>query len=184
MKVAAVCRVFFLVVLALTGCASLKPQASGEVSLASLEPPDAERHALSSGEDFRMGTPIAEDARAMPPYPAKWLERAPVRLEVCVEITVGERGEVESSRPLRDAPGCGMIEGEMARDFDAAVAQTVRTWRYMPSLLCRLVPGAEADGSCGNALERAPVPVLRAYRFVFERRAGAVHVGVSEADDR
>ena len=154
---------------------------SGEVSLASIEPEDAERHTLGGDEDFQVGVPIFDDSRQMPAYPEAWLGRAPERLDICVELTVDERGGVESSRALRDVAGCDMAEGAMAEAFDAAVARAVRTWHFEPSVVCRLQPGEVPRGECGDAKVRESVAVLRAYRFLFEQRAdGGAHVGVTE----
>ncbi len=168
------------VVAALAGCAAVTQRLSGDVSLAALEPPDAERHTMADDEDFRMGTPIFDDARAMPVYPSEWLTRAPAQVVACVELTIDERGEVESSRPLLEAPGCGALPGAMADAFHRSVADAVRSWRYTPSLLCRLHPDAVADGRCEDPLAREAVAVLRGYRFVFARTAAGAEVGVSE----
>ena len=180
-------RLSFLAVLPLlTACAATPSRdganRTGDVSLASIEPPDAERHEVGGDEDFQMGVPIIDDSRVMPVYPDAWLGRAPQWLEICVELTVDERGGIEATRPLREMPGCGVAQGEMADAFDAAVVQAVQTWRFHPSIVCRLESGEVPRGECRDAqVNGEAVAVLRAYRFVFEQRAdGGARVRVSE----
>lgn len=186
MKTIACGPVFLVPLLLLAACAATPSRdgtsPTGDVSLAAIEPPGAERHAMAGDEDFQMGVPLYSDERDMPVYPEAWLGRAPERLEICVELTVDERGGIEATRPLREMPGCDTAHGEMADAFNAAVAQAVQTWRFTPSVVCRLQPGETPRGECDDdAQAREAIAVLRAYRFVFEQRAdGGARVGVSE----
>ena len=160
----------------LAACTGVPLRPAGEVSVLSLEPEDAQRHPVANDEDFRVGQPLA-DTRALPAYPPQWLEHAPVRLRVCVELNVDESGSVTSVRPLREIDGCDTPSPEMAGDFDAAVRDAVSAWRFAPSLVCRLAPAAPAEGTCEDVIDVASVAILRAYRFVFRREGGGA-VGI------
>ena len=172
---------------ALAGCATSPPIAGpasrGEVSYRSLDAPAQDRYRLADEEDFRVGA-VRPDTRAVPDYPAAWLQRAPREVFVCTELHIDAQGAVFGARAVH-ASGCSGGDGAWDADFRAAVDAATRTWRFEPSYRCVLAPGATRGTHCEGARELEAVPVSRAFRFGFRRTAdGGVVVGEDAAAGR
>jgi hypothetical protein len=160
-----------MVAVLLGACQTVQPprEMTGNVELTPVEPPDAERHVLGDDEEFVMGE-IRPDARAMPAYPNELLERALAEVSICVELTINEAGTVDSTRAFLIPGRCEKTAADVEAAMKGEVDRAVSTWVYGPSYVCRLPPNAAGDGTCSEpGAERVPVPLLRAYRFVFRQ---------------
>ena len=173
-------RSFILVMLAaLAGCAAVETAddrgSRGEVSYRAMDAAE-DRYELREDEDFRTGA-VRPDTRAVPVYPAQWLERAPREVWVCTELHIDAAGAVYDARALHPPP-CSAADAAWDADFRAAVRAATAQWVFEPSYRCRLRDGARADGECRDAEALEAVPVSRAYRFLFRRTPqGGVVVG-------
>lgn len=176
----------FVIATLLAGCAVVQaprpdadPGSRGDVFYRSLDAPAEDRYRLQEREDFRLGR-IQPDTRAVPAYPAAWLERAPREVWICTQLHIDEKGAVFGSRALHPPP-CSAAESAWDAQFRAAVDAATRQWRFEPSYRCVLAEGAARGGECAGARELTAVPVSRAFRFVFRRtaRGGLVAGGES-----
>ena len=160
---------------ALAGCAATHepaataPGSRGDVFYRAFDAPAEDRYRLSDKEDFRLGG-VQPDTRAVPEYPAAWLERAPREVWICTELHIDEQGAVYGSRALHPSP-CNAAETAWDAEFRAAVDAATRQWRFEPSYRCVLAEGGERGEECIGARELTAVPVSRAFRFVFRRTA-------------
>lgn len=173
----------FVLALGLAGCATrpVPSSVSGEVALAPVEPPDAQRHVHAAGEKYEVGE-VLPSSRRNPDYPTALLARVLPRIALCIEVSIDTHGRVDSTRTLVAAERCPAQPPDIEAPLKAAIDAALLHWEYLPSYVCRLQPGTEDDGYCADDdPSRIAIPMLQAYRFVFTQTPDGPRVETDDA---
>ena len=167
--------------LLLAACAARPVSTRGDVAVAPVEPPDAQRHVQATGEKFEIGD-VVPDSRRNPDYPAALLSRHLPHVALCVELSIDTTGRVTHTTPIIVPPRCVALPPRIEAALKAAVDAAVLQWEFLPSHVCRRAVGDEDDGVCADDdPTRIALPMLRAYRFVFTQSADGARVSGEEA---
>lgn len=140
---------------------------------ASLLQPAAGSRRLALDERQRFIYPTLESPAPLPAYPDALLPRRLAPVEVCVEVIVGEAGEVMAAA-AREDPDCAWPDAAWREAFLAPTLEAVRTWRYWPALLCTAPAGFTGTDPCiADGVVETPTAVRLSYAIRFSQVEGS-----------
>ena len=158
----------FVVLLALVGCAGGR---SAQVGARMIVPPMANTMKMQEQQVFLMAEHL--NPERLPAYPPALMDAGPEAARVCVDLVVGEGGNVTWAVPLRAVPDCPAAADAALAPFEQAVLASVHDWRFTAATVCAFPPGMEKNYECqGEGVTRRAVPLRMAFVFDFSRREG------------
>lgn len=136
------------------------------------------RMSLADNETFELPLPAADNT--LPEYPVELLaHQLPVR-EVCVRVSIDERGDVQATALVGVGPDCSMAGTTEAAFYEAAAA-AASLWNFDPAFRCVYPKRAKKapNGCYGDGVEEIPEAVSLVYSFEFEQSAGQGNVRIA-----